>query len=170
ADYLRRRYEAFKAEPVFEQIQFTEDRAELAEWAPLVMAGRDPQQRVAASRVTGGTDVDFGALSRKLAGYLSGNGAEINYGHRVTDVVRGTDGRWELKITENTTGQKKTVRARFVFVGAGGGGLHLLQRSGIPEAKGFGGFPVSGQFLRCTDESVIAQHAAKVYGQAAVGA
>ncbi|NKX54638.1 malate:quinone oxidoreductase [Arthrobacter mobilis] len=170
ADYLRRRYEAFKAEPVFEQIEFTEDPARLAEWAPLVMAGRDPQQRVAASRVAGGTDVDFGALSRKLAGYLAGSGADINFGHRVTDVARGTDGRWELTIKDRATGQKKSVRARFVFVGAGGGALHLLQRSGIPEARGFGGFPVSGQFLRCTDESVINRHAAKVYGQAAVGA
>jgi malate dehydrogenase (quinone) len=170
AEYLKRRSEAFKAEPVFEQIQFTEDRTQLAEWAPLVMAGRDPQQRVAASRVAGGTDVDFGELSRKLAAYLAGNGAEINYGHRVTDVVRGTDGRWELKIKDKATGEQKTVRARFVFVGAGGGALHLLQRSGIPEAKGYGGFPVSGQFLRCTDESVIARHGAKVYGQAAVGA
>jgi len=170
AEYLKRRSEAFKAEPVFEQIQFNEDPAQLAEWAPLVMGGRDPQQRVAASRVAGGTDVDFGELSRKLAAYLAGNGAEINYGHRVTDVVRGTDGRWELKIKDKATGEQKTVRARFVFVGAGGGALHLLQRSGIPEAKGYGGFPVSGQFLRCTDESVIARHGAKVYGQASVGA
>jgi len=170
AEYLKRRFEAFKAEPVFEQIEFSEDPAQLAQWAPLLMAGRDPQQRVAASRVAGGTDVDFGELSRKLAAYLAGNGAEINYGHRVTDVARGADGRWELKIKDKAAGQQKTVRARFVFVGAGGGALHLLQRSGIPEAKGYGGFPVSGQFLRCTDESVIARHGAKVYGQAAVGA
>ena len=64
----------------------------------------------------------------------------------------------------------KVVRARFVFVGAGGGALALLQHSGIPEIKGFGGFPISGQFLRTTNPKVVAQHQAKVYGKAAVGA
>ncbi|MEV7648672.1 malate:quinone oxidoreductase [Arthrobacter sp. NPDC089319] len=170
ANYLKRRYEALKNEPLFEQIEFTEDHATINEWTPLIMAGRDPQQRVAASRVTGGTDVDFGSLSRKLAGYLTANGVELNYGHRVLDVSRNTDGRWTLEVKNNATGEKTKVNARFVFIGAGGGALHLLQRSGIPESKGFGGFPVSGQFLRCTDETVIAAHNAKVYGQASVGA
>ena len=170
ADYLKRRYEALKNEPLFEQIEFTEDHAAINEWTPLIMGGRDPQQRVAASRVTGGTDVDFGSLTRKLAGYLTANGVELNYGHRVLDVSRNTDGRWTLEVKNNATGEKTKVNARFVFIGAGGGALHLLQRSGIPESKGFGGFPVSGQFLRCTDETVIAAHNAKVYGQASVGA
>jgi malate dehydrogenase (quinone) len=170
ADYLKRRYDALKHEPLFEQIEFTEDHATINEWTPLIMGGRDPQQRVAASRVAGGTDVDFGSLSRKLAGYLTANGADLNYGHRVLDVSRNTDGRWTLEVKNNATGEKTKVNARFVFIGAGGGALHLLQRSGIPESKGYGGFPVSGQFLRCTDETIIAAHNAKVYGQASVGA
>ena len=170
ADYLKRRHEALKQEPLFEQIEFSEDHAVINEWAPLIMRGRDPQQRVAASRVAGGTDVDFGSLTRKLAGYLTANGVELNYGHRVLDVSRNTDGRWTLEIRNNATGEKTKVNARFVFIGAGGGALHLLQRSGIPESKGYGGFPVSGQFLRCTDETVINAHHAKVYGQASVGA
>jgi malate dehydrogenase (quinone) len=170
ADYLKRRYEALRAEPLFQDIEFSEDHAELEKWVPLVMQGRDPQQRVAGSRVAGGTDVDFGALTRELAGFMDAQGAELHYGHKVLDVSRATDGRWDVKVKNNTTGEVSTVSARFVFVGAGGGALHLLQRSGIPEAKGFGGFPVSGQFLRSTDDAVIAQHNAKVYGQASVGA
>ena len=170
ADYLKRRYEALRAEPLFQEIEFSEDHAELEKWVPLVMQGRDPQQRVAGSRVAGGTDVDFGALTRELAGFMDAQGAELHYGHKVLDVSRATDGRWDVKVKNNSTGEVSTVSARFVFVGAGGGALHLLQRSGIPEAKGFGGFPVSGQFLRSTDDAVIAQHNAKVYGQASVGA
>lgn len=170
ADYLKRRYEALRAEPLFQEIEFSEDHAELEKWVPLVMQGRDPQQRVAGSRVAGGTDVDFGALTRELAGFMDVQGAELHYGTKVLDVSRATDGRWDLKAKNNSTGEVSKVSARFVFVGAGGGALHLLQRSGIPEAKGFGGFPVSGQFLRSTDDAVIAQHNAKVYGQASVGA
>ncbi|WP_336714882.1 malate:quinone oxidoreductase [Arthrobacter sp. USHLN218] len=170
SDYLKRRYEALRAEPLFEKIEYSEDHAELADWVPLVMEGRDPSQRVAGSRVVAGTDVDFGTLSRKLAGYMGANGADLNYGHKVLNVSRASNGRWDLKVKNNSTGETSTVSARFVFVGAGGGALHLLQRAGIPEAKGFGGFPVSGQFLRSTDESVIARHNAKVYGQASVGA
>ncbi|HEX2248127.1 MAG TPA: malate:quinone oxidoreductase [Arthrobacter sp.] len=170
SDYLKRRYEALRAEPLFQEIEFSEDHAELEKWVPLVMRGRDPQQRVAGSRVAGGTDVDFGALTRELAGYMDAQGAELHYGHKVVDVSRASDGRWDLKVKKNSTGEVSKVSARFVFVGAGGGALHLLQRSGIPESKGFGGFPVSGQFLRSTDDAVIAQHNAKVYGQASVGA
>ncbi|MCW2135137.1 malate:quinone oxidoreductase [Arthrobacter sp. VKM Ac-2550] len=170
ADYLKRRYEALRAEPLFQEIEFSEDHTELEKWVPLVMQGRDPQQRVAGSRVAGGTDVDFGALTRELAGYMDAQGAEMHYGHKVLDVSRASDGRWDVKVKNNSTGEVSKVSARFVFVGAGGGALHLLQRSGIPESKGFGGFPVSGQFLRSTDDTVIAQHNAKVYGQASVGA
>jgi malate dehydrogenase (quinone) len=63
-----------------------------------------------------------------------------------------------------------TVASRFVFVGAGGGALSLLQKAGIPEAKGFGGFPVSGEFFRSVNPNLIERHHAKVYGMAAVGA
>lgn len=170
SDYLRRRYDALKPNTLFKTIEFSEDHDELAQWAPLVMKGRDAGQRVAGSRVVGGTDVDFGALTRQLTSYLAANGADLSFNHEVTDVSRGTDGRWQVEVKDRKNGDKKTVNARFVFIGGGGGALHLLQRSGIPEGKGYAGFPVSGQFLRCTDESVISQHNAKVYGQASVGA
>ncbi|MCR8674686.1 malate:quinone oxidoreductase [Micrococcus sp. HG099] len=170
ADYLRTRYEAMSAQPLFAQMEHTEDPATIAEWAPLLIEGREDAGRIAASRVVGGTDVDFGSLTRQLVTAMAGAGADVRFGHKVTGLSRGTDGRWEVSVKNKAAGTEVVDRARFVFVGAGGGALSLLQKSGIPEAKGFGGFPVSGQFLRCTDESVVNRHMAKVYGQAAVGA
>nr|WP_276518724.1 malate:quinone oxidoreductase [Micrococcus endophyticus] len=170
ADYLRARYEAMFAQPLFAQMEHTEDPATIAEWAPLLIEGREDAGRIAASRVVGGTDVDFGSLTRQLVTAMAGAGADVRFGHKVTGLSRGTDGRWEVSVKNKAAGTEVVDRARFVFVGAGGGALSLLQKSGIPEAKGFGGFPVSGQFLRCTDESVVNRHMAKVYGQAAVGA
>lgn len=168
--YLRRRYEALRAQPLFRTIEHSEDHATLAGWAPLLMEGRDAGQTVAASRVAGGTDVDFGTLTRELTGYLERNDVDLNYNHDVTDVARSGNGRWDVKVKSHATGQTRTVNARFVFIGAGGGALHLLQRTGIPEGKGYAGFPVSGQFLRCSDPATVNQHNAKVYGQASVGA
>ncbi|GAA3692916.1 malate:quinone oxidoreductase [Zhihengliuella alba] len=169
ADYLRTRYESLRQQPLFERIEHTEDLSTIAEWAPLVAEGRDEAQRVAASRVASGTDVDFGSLTRQLTDYLGRSGADLNFGHRVTGLERDGSG-WKLTVKNNATGQKRTVTAKFVFVGAGGGALRLLQSAGIPEIKGFGGFPVSGQFLRNTNDATIERHHAKVYGQASVGA
>ncbi|MBT1003186.1 malate:quinone oxidoreductase [Paenarthrobacter sp. DKR-5] len=168
--YLKNRYEALKPQPLFNTIEFSADAGELAAWTPLVMNGRDPQQQVAGSRVVEGTDVDFGTLTRQLTEHLGASGAELHFQHDVVDVARATNGRWDVTVKNRITNARTTVNTRFVFIGAGGGALHLLQRSGIPEGKGFAGFPVSGQFLRCTDESVVSQHNAKVYGQASVGA
>jgi len=47
--------------------------------------------------------------------------------------------------------------------------LPLLQKSGIPEGRGYAGFPVSGVWLRCDAEEVASRHNAKVYGKASVG-
>ncbi|MHA7293711.1 malate:quinone oxidoreductase [Arthrobacter sp. HLT1-21] len=168
--YLRRRYEALRSQPLFETIEHAEDPSAIAEWAPLLMSGRTGGQPVAASRVAGGTDVDFGSLTRGLTSYLETTGVDLNYNHDVADLSRGSNGRWDVKVRNRATGQARTVSARFVFIGAGGGALHLLQRTGIPEGKGFAGFPVSGQFLKCGDPDVANQHNAKVYGQASVGA
>ncbi|MDO5633271.1 MAG: malate:quinone oxidoreductase [Micrococcus sp.] len=170
ATYLQKRYDAMKPQPLFSHMEHTEDGDVIGEWAPLLMQGRTPGQRVAASRFVGGTDVDFGSLTRQLVSHLATEGVDVRFGHKVTGLQRGTDGRWEVTVKNRAAGETLVDRARFVFIGAGGGALHLLQNSGIPEAKGFGGFPVSGQFLRCTDEAVVGQHMAKVYGQAAVGA
>ncbi|MDN6350467.1 MAG: malate:quinone oxidoreductase [Yaniella sp.] len=170
ATYLRNRFEAMSANPLFADMEHTEDHDEISKWAPLLVDGRNQGERVAASRVKAGTDVDFGALSRQLISKMANDGVEVNYGHKVSRLSRDTDGRWSVDLKDRIGGEKFTAKARFVFIGAGGGALHLLQSSGIPEAKGFGGFPISGEFLRSTDQEVIDQHHAKVYGLAAVGA
>ncbi|VXB11476.1 malate dehydrogenase, FAD/NAD(P)-binding domain [Arthrobacter sp. 9V] len=170
ANFLKTRYEALKPNTLFRSMEYTEDQDQIAKWAPLIVKGRDRKQRVAATHAAEGTDVDFGALTRELTDYLQGSGAEVNYGHDVTNIHRAAGGGWDLSIKHPKSGEHGRIHAKFVFVGAGGGALHLLQASGIPESKGYGGFPVSGQFFRCTDDAVTSQHSAKVYGQASVGA
>ncbi|WP_413543232.1 malate:quinone oxidoreductase [Citricoccus nitrophenolicus] len=170
AEYLKTRHASLSQQPLFETMEYSEDPDTIREWAPLLVDGRKGGQRLAASRQTNGTDVDFGSLTRQLTTNLTNSGVDVRFGHQVNSVDRGTDGRWELKVKNKAAGETSTARARFVFLGAGGGALHLLQSSGIPESKGFGGFPVSGKFLRCTDETIVNQHMAKVYGQASVGA
>lgn len=168
--FLRTRYEALAAHPLFAGMEYTEDRAKIAAWAPLVMDGRDPAEPVAATRAEEGTDVNFGALTQGMLASLSKQpGVTVRLGERVTDVVRKRDGRWRLKI-DGREGVKRRVIARFAFLGAGGGALPLLQKSDIPEGRGFGGFPVSGQWLRCDNPGLVAAHQAKVYGKASVGA
>jgi len=169
-DFLRRRFEALSKHPLFSGMEYTEDAARIAAWAPLVMSGRSPGEPVAATRSDAGTDVNFGALTKGMLNSLSKlPGVSVRLGERVTDVRRRNTRHWKLKV-ENREGGRRKIAARFVFLGAGGGALPLLQKSGIPEARGFGGFPVSGQWLRCERPEVIEAHNAKVYGKASVGA
>ncbi|MEG3616691.1 malate dehydrogenase (quinone) [Isoptericola haloaureus] len=172
-EFLRRRYETMTAHPLFRDMEFSTDRAEISRWTPLLTAGRDADEPIAATRSVAGTDVDFGNLTRQLVDNLVRHGAELQLQHEVTSLKRTKDRRWRLKVKDrswNAPRRTSTVTARFVFVGAGGGALPLLQASGIPEIKGFGGFPISGEFLRTDNPEVVAQHQAKVYGKADVGA
>ncbi|WP_354243026.1 malate:quinone oxidoreductase [Agromyces sp. PvR057] len=169
-EYLKKRVAALKDQPLFPDMEYTEDLERIAEWTPLLAKKRNVKQKVAATRIVSGTDVDFGALTRFLLTDIADRGAEIHTNHQVTRLKRQKDGTWRLRVKHLVGGTPKTVNARFVFVGAGGGALALLQHSGIPEIKGFGGFPISGQFLRTTNPKLVAQHQAKVYGKAAVGA
>ncbi|HEV7210789.1 MAG TPA: malate dehydrogenase (quinone) [Blastococcus sp.] len=168
--YMRARHSALATQPLFADLEYTEDATELAEWIPLMMAGRDPGQLVAATRSEAGTDVNFGALTRLMFDDAVERGVAVHTNQRVQGLDRETDGRWKVTVRDTVTGELRTVRARFVFVGAGGGALPLLQRSGIREIRGFGGFPVSGKFLRTRSPELVGMHQAKVYGQAAVGA
>ncbi|MDL9944765.1 malate dehydrogenase (quinone) [Gordonia sp. ABSL11-1] len=169
-DYLRKRHERLAGQVLFEGMEFIDDPAEFSARLPLMSAGRDFADPVALNWFTDGTDVDFGALTQQLLNYVGRTGADIYFGHSVTNLSQQSDGSWMVKARNLRTTEKFTVHAKFVFVGAGGGALHLLQKSGIKEAKGFGGFPVSGEFFRCTNPDLITEHHAKVYGQAAVGA
>lgn len=169
--YLHKRFEALRGSHLFAQMHYSEDRAQLTEWMPLVMKGRRSAQPVAATRAEHGTDVDFGALTRSFIAHLETlPGVSLHLSQVITDVQREKSGRWKIKVKDRKGGSSYAVSTKFVFLGAGGGALPLLQKSDIPEGKGFGGFPVSGQWLRCDDPVIVEQHFAKVYGKAAIGA
>lgn len=170
-DFLRRRYEALKDHPLFSGMRYSEDPDQLRQWIPLVMKNRPAGEKLAATWIASGTDVNFGALSRLLIKALKEKpGVALHTGHEIEDIKRGADGLWNVRVKALHTGQSRTITTRFLFIGAGGAALPLLQKTGIPEARGYGGFPVSGQFLRCKNPDVIAAHRAKVYGKASVGA
>ncbi|HEY5653847.1 MAG TPA: malate dehydrogenase (quinone) [Pontiella sp.] len=169
-DFLRRRHVAMQAHPFFQQMELSSDRDEIAEWAPLLIKGRDPDEALAATRVGRGTDVNFGSLSRQMLEYLAGQrDVGLLVDTSVTHLSRTSNGRWRLQL-KRRSGEVNSIDAGFAFIGAGGGALPLLQKSGIPEGRGYGGFPVSGKFLYCTDPEIVSQHSAKVYGKAEVGA
>jgi malate dehydrogenase (quinone) len=169
--YLKKRFEVLQANPLFEQMLFSTDFSQLKEMMPLVMEGRDETEKVAATSMAIGTDVNFGELTRNMFNYLTKlEGVTMHFNHEVQKLKQREDKSWRIKITDLATGQKKKAYTKFVFIGAGGGSLPLLEKAGVPEGKGFGGFPVSGQWLKCTNPEVIAKHQAKVYGKASVGA
>lgn len=169
-DYLHKRYNALQQYTLFKAMQFSDDAAKIKEWIPLVMQDRKNDEPVAATKMDLGTDVNFGSLTRCLFDRLTQmEGVHLHYEHEVEDLHKH-DNYWRIKIKDEESGDKRTVITRFVFIGAGGGSLPLLLKSGIPEADGYGGFPVSGQWLRCINNDIIQQHHAKVYGLAKVGA
>jgi malate dehydrogenase (quinone) len=151
-------------------MEYSEDRAKIAEWAPLIMDGRGDEEPFAATRMITGTDVDYGALTHLLVKHLSDqSGFYLHYNREVVGLEREDNGRWRVSVEDVNDGGLVTVSAKFVFIGAGGGSLRLLQRSKIGEGKGFGGFPVSGIWLRCDVDAISHRHHAKVYGKAASG-
>ncbi|WP_096153929.1 malate:quinone oxidoreductase [Bacillus sp. FJAT-45066] len=168
--FLKNRFEALSRNPLFAGMEYTENPETLEEWVPLIMQDRKQKVPIAATKIDTGTDVNFGALTRMLFDHLNKKNVELNYNHSVTGINRTSDGRWELKVKNLATGTVERHTAKFVFIGGGGGSIHLLQKSGIPEGKGIGGFPVSGIFMECKNPEIIAQHHAKVYGKAKVGA
>jgi malate dehydrogenase (quinone) len=166
-DYLARRFEALKTEPLFAGMECTDSPEKIAEWVPLLMQGRGLDEPIAATRIESGTDVDFGSITRQLFSWLETQGVDIAVGHEVKALKRDGES-WNIRVA-NQSGPF-LVTADKVFVGAGGWALKLLQSSGIPEAKGYGSFPVSGSFLRTYNPDLVEQHQAKVYSQASVGA
>lgn len=169
-NYLRKRYAAMQASPLFKDMIYTEDRELIAQWAPIVMKGRDANQPVAATRMDIGTDVNFGALTRSLFNQLNKMpGVTLHYNIEALDLDPDGKGGWDVFVKSLLTGEKSKVNTKFVFIGAGGATLHLLKRAEIEERKGYGGFPVSGLWLKCLNEDLIKQHHAKVYGKATVG-
>ena len=168
--FLKKRFDALKEHPLFQDMEYSENVSKLNQWMPLIMEGRD-KQPVAATRVGYGTDVDFGALTRGLISHLqTQNNFELRLNQNVRSLEKGKRDIWHINIQDRTSKKTQTINAKFVFLGAGGGALPLLQKSRIPESKGYGGFPVSGLWLVCNNPEIIKQHKAKVYGKAAIGA
>ena len=168
--FLKKRFEALSNNPLFQGMEFSDDPEKLMEWIPLMMKDRTSNEPIAATKIDSGTDVNFGALTRMLFDHLKSKNVDIKYKHNVDDIKRTSDGSWELKVRNVDSGNVERHTAKFVFIGGGGGSLHLLQKSGIPEGKHIGGFPVSGLFMVCKNPEIVAQHHAKVYGKAKVGA
>lgn len=169
--YLRTRFNELQKFELFKEMQYTEDPEVIKQWAPLVMENRKSIKDIACTTMKYGTDVNFGALTRSMFKYLESlEGVTIHFNHEVQKIRKKEEGHWRLRIKNLTTGDKKRVNTPFVFIGAGGGSLLLLEKANIPEGEGYGGFPVSGQWLKCTNEEVIKKHAVKVYGKASVGA
>ncbi len=168
--FLSKRFKAMVAHPCYHGMEYTEDRKQIADWAPLVMEGRTGDEPVAATRIVTGTDVDYGSLTNHFVDHLSVlAGFVVHYSTRVRDLGREQDGRWRIEVEDTKSGDRRSVTGKFVFIGAGGGALPLLQKSGIPEGKGYGGFPVGGIWLRCDDPAINKRHHAKVYGKAPHG-
>ncbi|MCW2165131.1 malate dehydrogenase (quinone) [Microbacterium hydrothermale] len=168
--FLRKRYEVLKQQPLFAGIEYTEDSRVINQWAPLLMQKRRKGEPFAATRVPAGTDVDFGSLTRQLFANLREKGVEVVTNHDVKKLKKQKDGSWEVFYRHVIGGTPGSINAKFVFVGAGGWALKLLQRSGIPEIKGYGVFPIGGQWLKTSNPDIVAKHRAKVYSQASVGA
>ncbi len=168
--FLKKRFESLSQNPLFQGMQFSDDPETLKEWIPLIMEGRTSNEPIAATRIAAGTDVNFGALTRLMFDHLKTKNVQVHYKHSVEDIKRTDDGSWEVKVQNIDSGQVEYHQAKFVFIGGGGGSLPLLQKTGIPESKHIGGFPVSGLFMVCNNPKVVEQHHAKVYGKAKVGA
>jgi malate dehydrogenase (quinone) len=177
--YLRKRYQALHQHPLFKDMVYTEDHRTIRQWMPVIMHDRDKKQKLAATRMEIGTDVNFGDLTRSIFQHLKGHhDVQVFLNHEVRNLHQDADKIWHLDIDPTDDSKldrllhrhTQHVTAKFVFIGAGGGALHLLEKSDIPEAKGFGGFPVSGQWLVCKNPELIQKHNAKVYGKASVGA
>ncbi|OIK11783.1 malate:quinone oxidoreductase [Bacillus sp. MUM 13] len=169
-EFLKKRFKALLSNPLFKGMEFSDNPAKLTEWIPLIMQNRTSDEPIAATKIDSGTDVNFGALTKMLFDHLKSKNVDIKYKNSVENINRTSDGSWKLKVRNVDNGSAEYHTAKFVFIGGGGGSLHLLQKSGIPEGKHIGGFPVSGIFMVCKNPEVIAQHHAKVYGKAKLGA
>ncbi|HGH3374051.1 TPA: malate dehydrogenase (quinone) [Kluyvera cryocrescens] len=171
-NFLRARYRALQKSPLFNGMRYSEDHEQIKQWAPLVMEGRDPQQKIAATRTEAGTDVNYGEITRQMINALK---THDRFTLQLNTVVRrfrrNADNSWNVTVSDaNNSHEKRTIKAKFIFIGAGGAALKLMQQTKIPQAKEYAGFPVGGQFLVCDNPEVVNHHLAKVYGQASVGA
>ncbi|WP_439871283.1 malate dehydrogenase (quinone) [Pseudomonas syringae] len=169
--FLRKRYAALQASPLFSGMQYSEDHEQIKKWVPLMMEGRDPAQKLAVTWSPIGTDVNFGEITRQFVGNLkTKSNFNLQLSSEVEDITHNDDGTWRVKYKNLKDGTTTETDTKFLFIGAGGAALHLLQESGIPEAKEYGGFPVGGSWLVTENQDLAMQHMGKAYGIASTGA
>ena len=166
--FLKKRYQAMANNPEFKDMEFTSSFGQISSWASLITKDRNPLNEIAATRVERGTDINFEALTKEYLSFVSKNkNVELRYKTELKDLKKIDQKQWELELSLN--GRKISVRTAFVFLGAGGKTINYLQKSKIPEANNYGGFPVSGKWLICEEKSLTEKHNAKVYGKADIG-
>lgn len=169
-EFLKKRYQSMTQFALFDDMIYTEDWNQITSWLPLMMKNRVSKEQIAVTRMEIGTDVNFGAITRGMIKYLETcDGVKVHLGNQIEDLTKQKNGSWDIEITDLDTNKVKIVNSEFVFIGAGGGSLPLLEKSDIKEGRGYGGFPVSGQWLKCTNPKIVEQHEAKVYGKASEG-
>ncbi|MBN4175899.1 putative malate:quinone oxidoreductase [Pseudomonas savastanoi pv. glycinea] len=169
--FLRKRYAALQASPLFSGMQYSEDHEQIKKWVPLMMEGRDPAQKLAVTWSPIGTDVNFGEITRQFVANLKAKqNFNLQLSSEVEDINHNDDGTWRVKYKNLKDGTVTETDTKFLFIGAGGAALHLLQESGIPEAKEYGGFPVGGSWLVTDNQTLAMQHMGKAYGIASTGA
>lgn len=171
SEFLRKRHEKMTQSQLFKGMEFTTDHDRLREWIPLIMSKRKDNEVLAATKMNMGTDVNFGSLTRKMGRFLAeDSNVDVYLYHDVKDIDPMDDGKWRLKVKNRLHNSRYDITADFVFIGAGGYALPLLDSSDIPESEGYGGFPVSGQWLVSHNPELIAKHQTKVYTLASVDA
>jgi malate dehydrogenase (quinone) len=170
AEYLEKRFHSMKDHFMFNTIEFTRDSAKMKEWFPLIMHHRKEEEIMAASRIDRGTEVNYGALTKALFKILETKyNTPVHCNMEVQDVDPSADIDWTVAMKNLETNEKHHLESKHVFIGAGGGSLLLLQKVEIDEKEGYGGFPISGEWLVCKNEEIIKQHNAKVYSKAGIG-
>jgi malate dehydrogenase (quinone) len=170
-NYLKKRNEVLSKNPIFQEMEYTENIDYLTKLMPLVMNGRNKSEKVAATFMKYGTDVNFGSLTKSMINYLSKqDGIKIHYNCEVKKIRKVEDKTWRLKIKNLVNDEIIKTNTNFIFIGAGGGSLLLLEKANVEEGEGYGGFPVSGQWLKCNNQEIIDKHDVKVYGKAGINA
>lgn len=170
-EFIRKRVAALKASPLFAGMEMSTDPVKIKEWIPIMMEGRTAADIVTATRSPLGTDVNLGAITRQFYQHLTQRAkVKISTGYEVRSITRNDNGTWRVSAFDiRDKSRIQTVDAGHIFIGAGGAALPLLQLSGIPEAKQYGGFPVGGEFLVTDNPHITSRHLAKVYGLADTG-
>ncbi|CAM3286554.1 malate dehydrogenase (quinone) [Paracoccus nototheniae] len=170
-DFQRQRHEALTANPLFAGMEYSADAGRIAEWAPLLTEGREAAQPIAATWHPLGTDANWGEVTRQLvASYIAKDANRLHLNTEVEDIARNADGSWRITFrATNGDTAARAIDATHVFNGAGGAALLMLQKSGIPESRLYGGFPVGGSFLTHEDPAIADRHLSKAYGRAAAG-